>query len=119
MESTLDFVMRNLVSDSLVYRYENLKTMGQPEIPDSAYPINGEPVSSDGNVNIAFGEWVNGQFIIERNGPRGRILEYWTPAPDASQLHLQIQLNNGFFPQPIVISRLFERVERTKKAVSP
>ena len=95
----------------------NLKRAdGQMNAAERAYPVNGDPVSSDGNVNIAFAEWVNGQFIIEHNGPHGRIVETWTPSPDAGRLHLQIQLNNGFFPEPIVISRLFNRVEDIKKA---
>jgi hypothetical protein len=98
-----------LVGRKLVYRYINSKkAAGQPDIKETAFPVDGEPVSDDGNINIAFAEWVNGQFIIEHNGPHGRILEYWTPSPDARQLHLQIQLTTGFSHKPMVISRLFD-----------
>lgn len=84
------------------------KPHGEPENHLTTYPIYGTPISLDGNINIAFAEWEREQFVIERNGPRGRILEYWTPSPDARQLHLSIQMALPMLPEVVTINRVFD-----------
>jgi hypothetical protein len=112
------------VNESLVYRYPEPKPGGHaprgedaplPETPPAkpkpetmAYPINGRPVSDDGSINIAFAEWERQQFVIEKNGPRGSIVEIWTPSPDAARLHLSIQIELPLLPEPITVNRLFD-----------
>ncbi|MBN1378017.1 MAG: hypothetical protein JXA04_02145 [Gammaproteobacteria bacterium] len=103
--------------EKLLYRFQNMTphirpdkkpNRVEPNLTPIVYPINGEPVSDDGNVNIAFAEWERQQFIIEKNGPRGRILEHWTPSPDGSQLHVRIQFAVSMLSEPVIMSRLFD-----------
>jgi hypothetical protein len=80
---------------------------------DVALPLryfsDGQPVSYDGNINIMLAEWEDGQFVIEKNGPRGRIVERWTVSPDRDRLHVQIDIQLPLLPEKISINRQFRR----------
>lgn len=73
------------------------------------YPLSGEPVSYDDNINIAFGEWEYGKFVIEQNGPGGSVTEYWVLSPDSQQLHVRILIQPNGFSESITLNRLFDR----------
>lgn len=75
----------------------------------SDYLLNGEPLSLDGNINITLSAWEAGKFIVEKNGPGGRLLEQWTLSPDGAQLHLRVQYEPPMLLQPLVLNRLFDR----------
>jgi hypothetical protein len=77
------------------------------DTPPLSYFSDGQPVSYDGNINITLAEWENGQFVIEKNGPRGRILERWTLSPDRDRLHVQVQIQLPLLPETIVVNRQF------------
>jgi hypothetical protein len=77
--------------------------------PPLRYFSDGQPVSYDGNINIMLAEWEDGQFVIEKNGPRGRIVERWTVSPDRDRLHVQIDIQLPLLPEKISINRQFRR----------
>lgn len=76
----------------------------------SKYLINGEAHSEDGNVNITLAEWEQCQFVIERNGPGGKVIEKWTPSPDGLQLHVSIFYDPPASPQTLIFNRMFDKV---------
>ena len=78
------------------------------------YLTNEEPFSNDGNLNITLSAWEAGQFIVEKNGPQGKLIEKWTPAPDGSQLHVRIYYEPPTLLQPLIFNRLFDRVNNAK-----
>jgi hypothetical protein len=74
----------------------------------------GQATSTDRNINLAFSDWEGSQFVVEKNGPDGLVLERWTLSPDASQLYLMVsmELKLPDFPvssEPLLIGRMFDR----------
>jgi hypothetical protein len=80
--------------------------------PAVMYPTDGRPVSDDNNINIALADWEGSQFVVEKNGPRGMILERWILSPDASQLYLSVSIEMPLMREPLVISRMFDAVAK-------
>jgi hypothetical protein len=73
-----------------------------------------EATSSDQNINLSFAGWEGSQFVVEKNGPNGLMLERWTLSPDRSQLYLLVSLEIKMpdFPissEPVFIRRMFDR----------
>jgi hypothetical protein len=76
-----------------------------------------EATSSDQNINLSFAGWEGSQFVVEKNGPNGLMLERWTLSPDRSQLYLLVSLEIKMpdFPvssEPVLIRRMFDRDSR-------
>ena len=91
--------------NKLGYKYKNGTV--------DSYPISGEPVVGKDRFNTAFGEWEYNKFVIEKNGPRGSMVEHWTLSPDGQQLHLHVQIQPNTLPEKIIINRLFTRQKYT------
>lgn len=72
------------------------------------FNTDGEANSNDGNINTVMSAWENGQFIIERNGPRGQVTESWTLSPDANWLHVMVVFAPALSIKPVQIGRLFD-----------
>jgi hypothetical protein len=77
--------------------------------PPLRYFNDGQPISYDGNINIVLAEWEDGQFVIEKNGPRGRIVERWTVSPDRDRLHVRVDIQLPLLPETISVNRQFRR----------
>lgn len=74
----------------------------------------GQATSQDQNINLTFADWEGSQFVVEKNGPDGLVLERWVLSPDRSQLHLMVSLEVKLpdFPlpeAPVQIGRMFDR----------
>ncbi|HEX5055171.1 MAG TPA: hypothetical protein VFX02_01600 [Gammaproteobacteria bacterium] len=75
----------------------------------------GQATSTDQNINLAFSDWEGSQFVVEKNGPEGQVLERWILSPDASQLYLTVSVEIMLpdFPvpsKPLLIGRMFDKV---------
>jgi hypothetical protein len=104
--------------------YANSILIGQSESAisfafDSAasisYPVN-QAISTDQNINLSFADWEGSQFMVEKNGPGGLILERWILSPDASQLYLlaSVELKIPDLPElteSATIGRMFDKVK--------
>jgi hypothetical protein len=80
------------------------------------YPV-GQATSADRNINLTFADWEGSQFVVEKNGPDGLVLERWILSPDGSRLYLAVSLEVKLpdFPLPegpVVIGRMFNRESR-------
>lgn len=75
----------------------------------------GQATSEDQNINLTFADWEGSQFVVEKNGPDGLVLERWILSPDGSQLYLAVSLEVKLpdFPlpeEPVLIGRMFDRL---------
>jgi hypothetical protein len=80
------------------------------------HPVN-QATSADENINLSFADWEGSQFVVEKNGPDGLMLERWILSPDYSQLYLAVSLEIKMpdFPvlsEPVLIGRMFDRDPR-------
>lgn len=83
--------------------------------PPVSYLVN-QATSTDQNINLTFADWEGSQFVVEKNGPSGLVLERWVLAPDSSQLYLavSVEIKMPDFPlpaKPVLIGRMFDKVE--------
>lgn len=81
--------------------------------PAMEYRI-GQATSEDQNINLTFADWEGSQFVVEKNGPDGLVLERWILSPDGSRLYvaanLEIKLPDFPLPEePVLIGRMFDR----------
>jgi hypothetical protein len=84
---------------------------------DAAAPVDyliSQATSSDQNINLTFADWEGSQFVVEKNGPDGLVLERWILSPDRSQLYVivgvEIKLPDFPLPsEPVLIGRMFDR----------
>ncbi len=81
-----------------------------------SYLVN-QATSADQNINLTFSDWEGSQFVVEKNGPDGLMLERWILSPDRSQLYLTVSLEVKMpdFPlssEPVLIGRMFDRHPR-------
>ncbi|HEY3487574.1 MAG TPA: hypothetical protein VGL10_05865 [Gammaproteobacteria bacterium] len=87
---------------------------------DSAEPVTfltgNQATSSDNNVNVVLADWEGSQFVVEKNGPRGLVLERWILSPDRTQLylHVSVEIKMPDLPGPsevVTIDRMFDRIK--------
>jgi hypothetical protein len=84
---------------------------------DAAPPVNylvNQATSSDQNINLTFADWEGSQFVVEKNGPAGLVLERWILSPDRSQLYVivSVEIKLPDFPlpaEPVLIGRMFDK----------
>ncbi len=84
---------------------------------DTESPVNyliNQATSSDQNINLTFADWEGSQFVVEKNGPEGLVLERWILSPDRSQLYVivSVEIKLPDFPlpsEPVLIGRMFDR----------
>jgi hypothetical protein len=84
---------------------------------DKASPVKysiSQATSSDQNINLTFADWEGSQFVVEKNGPDGLVLERWILSPDSSQLYVivSVEIKLPDFPlpsEPVLIGRMFDR----------
>lgn len=103
-----DQVVISQAEGELIFRYADYKPIH--------YATSGQPVSHDGNISVTMAEWEKSRFVIELNGPRGTLIEEWTPSPDGQQLHLSVFFRPQISAQPMQFNRLFDR--RTDRQAS-
>lgn len=91
--------------DSLRFTFDGAPAVG--------YRI-GQATSEDQNINLTFADWEGSQFVVEKNGPDGLVLERWILSPDRSRLYVAVSLEIKLpdFPlpeEPVLIGRMFDR----------
>jgi hypothetical protein len=80
-----------------------------------SYPVN-QAISTDQNINLSFADWEGSQFVVEKNGPGGLILERWILSPDGSQLYLlaSVEIKIPDLPElmeSVTVGRMFDKVK--------
>jgi hypothetical protein len=97
----------------LIDQNESVLSFAFNDVTPVSYLIN-QATSMDQNINLTFADWEGSQFVVEKNGPDGLMLERWILSPDASQLYLMVSVEMKLrdFPlpaEPVLIGRMFDR----------